>query len=136
MVYIQISASSALPDISASPPFKAVVIVDEGVTADRRSAVGHWLVEAGCLYMMAWGTECSAWQDAVVLANREAFEFGEIPDDRLIITTCHENEAPVDVFWFAKHSAMHPCARLDDVVLVHVSRDARERELTDEYLGA
>lgn len=134
--YVHLTASSPLPDISGLRPFKAIVIVADAIVPDRRAAISEWLVASGCLYMMAWGIECSAWEDAVELANFKAFDFAEIPDDRLVITTWHDNQALTEVFWFAKHTAMHPCCRLGNVLLLHLSPTGREQELTDEYDAA
>jgi len=86
--------------------------------------------------MMAWGIECRSWENSVDLANVEAFDLDEIPDDSLVITTWHQHEPLQEVFWFSKHSAMHPCCRLDKTVLLHLSSNGREREMTDAYLGA
>jgi hypothetical protein len=136
MIYIQLSASGKPPDISAQRPFKGIVVAEAPVTSERQAAISQWLVESGCLYMMTWGEGCSSWNDAVNLANLGMYNFGEIPDDHLVITTCHENEPLKEVFWFAKHTAMHPCFALDNVVLLHLSPVARAQELTDEYTGA
>jgi hypothetical protein len=136
MRYVHLVADVEPPDVSALRPFRAIVIADEAVPDDRRASVARWLVESGCLYMMAWGEECDAWVRAVDYANREVHDFAAIPDTRLVIGTRHENQAPIDVFWFCKHSAMHPCASLDNVVLVHLSREACEREVTAAYLSA
>lgn len=136
MHYVQLTSSGTLPDLSALQPFMAVVIIEDAVTPDHQAAISRWLVATGCRYMMAWGQECRAWGDSVDLANREAFDHEEIPDDRIVITTWHENEPLREVFWFSKHSAMHPCFRLNNVVLLHLSPVPRERELSAEYAGA
>lgn len=134
--YIAVSSSGPLPEIPASRPFKAVLIVEEAVTPERQAAVSRWLVESGCLYLMACGDDCGTWADSVDRANREAFDCDEIPDDRVVITTRHEDEPLKEVFWFSKHTAMHPCFPLDDIVLLHLSPIARQREIVDEYLAA
>jgi hypothetical protein len=140
--YLLLTTSTELPDISALHPFKAVVIVEDTVTPDRQAEISQWLVDEGCLYMMAWGEACRSWEESVDLANLETFDFGEIPDDRLIVTTWHADESLKDVFWFAKHTAMHPCFPLNKTVLLHLApmapmaSKAREKELTDEFAGA
>lgn len=135
ITYLQLSASSELPEFS-SPPFKAVVIAEDSVSPKRRAEISRWLVESGCLYVTVWGTESSAWNDAVNLINLESFGFEKIPDDRLVITTCHERESLSEAFWFSKYSAMHPCAELSDTVLLHLSAAEREQEIRDQYLNA
>lgn len=134
--YIHLGPSRALPEISKSLPFRAVLIVEGGVTPEHRAAVSRWLVEAGSLYVMTWGAECESWADSVHRANLDAFDSDEIPDHAVVMTTAHEHEPLGDVFWFSKHTAMHPCFPLDDILLLHLSPTARERDIIDQYLAA
>jgi len=106
------------------------------MTPDRQAAISRWLIDSGCLYVMATGSECSSWDDSVSLANAEACDSRDIPDDRVVITTLHEDEPLKEVFWFSKYSAMHPCFSLDNVVLLHLSLVERKQELVAEYLVA
>jgi hypothetical protein len=133
MRYLQISDLILPGDLSMQSPFKALVIAEDTAPKEFKAELSRWLVSAGCLYMMAWGEDCRAWQDAVNLANLQAYNFGAIPDDALVITTSHPDELLSDVFWFAKYTAMHPCASLENVVLLHLSADKREAELTTKY---
>jgi hypothetical protein len=134
--YLQSVPSYILPDLSFSHTFKAVVISEAILTTTRQAEISEWLVLSGCLYMMAWGEECRAWQDAVNLANLKAYEFAQIPDDQLVITTSHPDEQLQNVFWFCKHTAMHPCHDLDNTVLLHLGEQNRETEYTDEFIAA
>lgn len=136
MNYIQVTESTELPDISALQPFKAIVIVENTVSPDRQVTISQWLVNSGCLYMMAWGEGCRSWEETVDQANVDAFEQGEIPDASVVITTWHEDELLQDVFWYSKHTAMHPCCDLDNIVLLHLAPKAREQELTDLFENA
>jgi hypothetical protein len=136
MKYIQLTDTAPLPNVAALRPFKAVVIVEATVDAARQAAVSEWLVGSGCLYMMTWGQGCSSWNDAVNLANLEAFNFADIPDTQLVITTCHENQPLHEVFWFSKYTAMHPCFPLDNILLLHLSPMAREAALSADYARA
>lgn len=105
--YLQIQPESALPQISFRKPFRAVVIVEDSVTANWQAQVSAWLVHSGCLFMMAWGEACSSWDDSVDIANLEDFDFGDIPDDQFVMTTWHENQTLNEVFWFSKHCSFH-----------------------------
>jgi hypothetical protein len=67
------------------------------------------------------------------LANREAFVTPEIPDTSLVITTWHEDELLKDVFWFAKHTATHPCCKLDNALLLHLAATQSEQEFGALY---
>jgi hypothetical protein len=136
MKYLQLSPSGTLPELSDLRPFKAVVIVAMPVTPDQQRDISHWLVKSGCLYMMAWGENCIAWAESVQRANRIAFSTPEIPDQSLVITTSHEVEALKDIFWYAKHTAMHPCFKLDNILLLHISTSEDEQKICAEFLAA
>ena len=95
--YLQSVPCCILPDLGFSHAFKAVVISESSLTNARQAEISEWLVLSGCLYMMAWGEGCRAWQDAVNLANLKAYEFAQIPDDQLVITTSHPDFDPAEL---------------------------------------
>ena len=134
--YLQIESTSEMPDISALNPFRAVVIVEENVSLEWQIQISNWLVSSGCLYMMAWGLNCITWDDSVDIANLEQFNHGEIPDDKFVITTWHENEPLKEVFWFSKHSAIHPDVDIKNNLLLHISKQNNEKYLLDKYTKA
>jgi hypothetical protein len=84
--YLAIKPETALPGSAARPPFRAVVIVEATVSPEWQSLVSNWLVRSGCLYVMAWDANCSSWDNSVDMANMEQFDFGEIPEDRFVMT--------------------------------------------------
>ena len=55
---------------------------------------------------MAWGLECSEWDDSVDWAVLEKFDFGKIPDGHFVMTTWHENETLEEALCFAKFDAI------------------------------
>ena len=130
--YIHLAPGAALPSLATSP-FRAVVVIDSPVTPDWQALVSEWLVQAGCLYMMAWGLGCSSWDDSVDFANLEEFSFGDIPDDRFVMTTWHSNAPLKDVFWFSKHTAAHPTIKLDGAILIHIADSPTADELLQAY---
>lgn len=81
--------------------------------------VSRWLVASGCRYMLAWDKECSAWDDAVDEADLERFDYGDIPDEEVVMTTRHEDDDLEEVFWFAKNRARHPAIDLNETLLIH-----------------
>ena len=135
-MYLFLQPESSLPDISGLYPFRCVIIIEEEVPFDWQSLVSKWLVKAGCLYMMAWGKDSSAWHDAVDLAMIEEFNYGNIPEERFMMTTWHENEQLEDVFWFAKNNAFHPNVALRNTLILHISRMNKEKELLAAYAAA
>lgn len=113
-------------------PSRIVVIIEAEVDNIWRARVSDWLVRSGCLYMMAWGADCSAWDDAVDLANLEQFDY-QVPDDRSVMTTWHEDETLQEVFLFAKTCANHSTVEIGHTLLLHISESAREQELMQAY---
>jgi len=136
MRYLLLEPGSNPPDISALRPFRTVVIVDDKPTSEWQALISEWLVESGCLYMMAWGKNCSSWDDSVDSANLAEFNFGDIPEDKFVMTTWHEKDSLSDVFWFSKTNAFHPTVELQNTVILHISRNNRENELLAGYASA
>lgn len=133
--YIHLLPDGFLPEMTNSA-FRAVVIVETEVTAEWRKKVSAWLVRSGCLYMMAWGRDCSLWNDSVDYANLEEFGYGDIPDNRLVMTTWHDKETLKDVFWFCEQTAHHPTVDLNRIILVHVSLVDQKSQMLSGYHDA
>lgn len=102
-------------------PFKAVVIVEEEVSPAWRDLVSERLVSAGCLYMMAWGHECSSWKLSVDIANLEVFEYKDIPEDQFVMTTSHTDEPIEEAFWYAQNLAFHSVVELNHTIILDIS---------------
>ena len=136
MNYIQIKSGIKPPDISAFKPFRSVVIIESIVTSEWQNSISDWLVSSGCLYMMAWGFDCSLWDDSVDYSNLKASNFEEIPEDEFVITTWHDNEPLEEVFWFSKHNATHPSIDIQNTILLHISDSNKEEDLLETYKRA
>lgn len=104
----------ATPPEWACSPYRAIVAVEAAVEADWQARVSDWLVRSGCRYMMAWGIECSGWDDAVDLASLE----GEGAD--FVMTTWHEHDTLAQVFAFCA-IAQHPTLALPHTLVLHVA---------------
>lgn len=127
MKYIQLSGACELPDISCFGKFKSIVVVEEKVSDVRQNEISKWLVDSGCMYMMAWGIDSSSWDDSVDWANIEQFDYAPIPEESSVITTWHEDESLSEVFWFSKFCASHEHHELNLIVL-HISSANKEDE--------
>lgn len=127
--YVRITDGEPLPDIAGFAPFRAVVVLAAPYSDEWQEAVSDWLVASGCLYMMAWGPDCSSWDDSVDFANLRQFDYGEIPDDRFVMTTWHDDEPLSDVFWYAEHCACHDTVDLGSTLIVDISKGDRKAEL-------
>jgi hypothetical protein len=135
-VYIHLEPSGPLPDLAHLSPFRAMVVVEAFVTAAWQDAASSWLVQSGCLYMMAWGQHCSSWDDSVDMANLEHFEFGDIPEDRSVMTTWHTDEPLSEAMSFCKRHATHPTVSLSHTVLLHIAECSDAERLLKEYAEA
>jgi hypothetical protein len=116
-------------------PFKAVLVIDEEVTPEWQAEVSGWLVGSGCLYMMAWGEKCSEWDSSVDDANLQMFDYGEIPEEKFVMTTWHENSSLQEAFWFCERCAMHPSIDLQTYI-IHIGHADRATELIETFRAA
>jgi hypothetical protein len=133
--YIHLAPDSAPPEIAAVPS-KFVVVVEAEVSGEWQQRVSDWIVASGCLYMMAWGRECSTWDDSVDLANIDQWGAGPVPEAGFVVTTWHDDEPLVEVFWFAKSVAQHACIDLVDTIILDISTASRKDELLRLYEAA
>lgn len=131
--YIQIQNNSDLPDIKNLNPFRAVVVIDEAISDEWQIKTSKWLVNSGCLYMMAWGNDCSSWDDSVDYANLEEWNYEEIPEQSSVMTTWHEKDSIEEVFWYAKYSAFHSVVDIKNLVILHISSTSKEKEFINMY---
>jgi hypothetical protein len=128
--YIHLPHGQNPPATGGTRPFRAVVVLEQGTSPEWRAQVSDWLVQSGCLYMMAWGPDSSAWDDSVDRANIAAFDGEEIPDDQFVMTTWHDDEPLSETFWFAVHTACHPTVSIDETLIVDVAPHERRAALT------
>jgi hypothetical protein len=136
VTYLQLKPGEELPELPKLKPYLAILVSEETAYAEWRDIVSKHLVRSGCIYMLAWGNECGAWEDAVDLANLEQFNFGEIPEDELVVTTGQKNETLKDVFEFAKNSAEHSCVEFSNTLILHICSQNKETELLIQYAEA
>ena len=126
--YLFLPNEAALPDLGMERPFVAFLIVRADVTTDWQWAVSQWLVASGCRSMAAWGKDCTTWDDAVDEANLVAHDWGDVPEDRAVMTSWHVDESLEEACWFAKHTAFHPTLSLDRALIVDIATEDREAE--------
>lgn len=134
--YFRIAEGQPLPDLKPFAPYRAVVVLEGKYSYEWQDEVSAWLIRSGCLYMMAWGPDCSSWDDSVDWANLRDFDFGDIPDDRFVLTTWHEHETLEDVFWFAGFCASQGTVELRNTIIVHVSARDEGDEMLERFQHA
>ncbi|MGE5564232.1 MAG: hypothetical protein ACM3ZV_13140 [Bacillota bacterium] len=127
--YVRLAPGDAFPDITQLAPFKAVVVLESDYSRDWQNGVSRWLVESGCRYMLAWGPNCSSWNDSVDWADMEARNY-EDDDSKFVMTTWHENQTLEDVFWQAQFTAnfSYDDVELRNAVIVDISNEDRRFE--------
>ncbi|MGF1623913.1 MAG: hypothetical protein ACFCVH_03440 [Alphaproteobacteria bacterium] len=131
--YVRLEPGSRLPHVSDLEPFKAIVVIERRPTQQWQDEVSRWLVNSGCLYMMAWGPDCGSWDDSVDYANMKAFDYGDIPDISDVMTTWHETDTLAEVFKFAKEWAQHPAVNLDNLLVCHIGTDDRRADFEELF---
>lgn len=129
VVYLHLTPGSELPPLSLER-FRVLVMIESEVTTVWQKAVSDWLVRSGCLYMMAWGLNCSSWDDSVDWANIEQFAFEEIPAESFVLTSWHENDSLEEVMHFCKHFAVHPSVALPTTLLLQISLEAQKEKVS------
>ena len=133
--YVRISEKAGLPAIDQYRPFRAVIVLDATFSDEWQDEVSRWLVDSGCLYMMAWGPECSSWDDSVDYAQIQKYPDGA-PEPDFVMTTWHEEETLESVFWFSRFCASDPYDLIKHSLIVHVGDTDRKAELVALYAQA
>lgn len=131
--YFQLPPECPLPSISKFKPFRAVIVIEEPCSENWQNLVSAWLVQSGCLYMMAWGINCSTWDDSVDLANVDRFNFEDIPEEEFVMTTWHSKEPLKEVLWFSKNLAFHSSVELPHTLILHISSINRQANILADY---
>lgn len=127
--YVHLPAGGPLPSLE-NEPRRVVVLVEQDVDIGWQTAVSDWIVNSGCLFLMAWGRDCSSWDDSVDIANLEQFDFGDIPDEHFVMTTWHDEDTLEDMFVFCLLLATCTGFELPTVTILHISStDQSERIL-------
>ena len=129
IVYVSIPSPAEFCVPAIERPFRCVILQERVVSADERWDISQKIVEAGCLYMMAWGQEGTLWDDSVDHASLARFlPATEVPDDALVMTTWHDKDTLEDLMFFAKYTAAQTYTDLPLRSLLILDLGPRERE--------
>ncbi len=134
--YLHLPPDGDLPAWAGAAHFKAIVVVEAEVMDMTRWEVSRWLVESGCAYALAWGTQAEAWHEAIDDAFLEATDYEEVDDARLLLSTSHEDEDLEEAFWFAKHRATHPAHDLAETLILHIADAPRREQIEASFRDA
>lgn len=124
-----------MPEL-ATVPCRVVVLVEQDVSAEWQDDVSDWIVGFGCRYMMAWGQNCSSWDDSVDWALLRNHDFSDVPDDRFVMTTWHDQETLSEAFEFCIVCAHHPTIDLPTVRIIDITEVERGAEISSRYQQA
>ena len=116
--------------------FKCLILIERDVSGDYRDEVSKALVEAGCLHTLAWGIDCSAWDDSVDWAFLEFHDVNDCPEDQFVMTTWHTDETLEEIVEFAKHCTEYSDVRLDDILILDFADQERGEFIEKLYLAA
>ena len=130
--YIHLPAGTILPETERRLR-RVVVLIEQNATDSWQDEVSDWIVESGCLYMMAWGIDCSSWDDSVDYANLRQFDYEDIPDEDFVMTTWHDDEPISEVFFHCLMCAFHPTIELPLVTILHIVENERREEILKIY---
>ena len=133
--YLHLRPEGPLP-APVGEPFRAAIVADAPVSDGWRKAVSDWLIGGGCLYVVAWGVDCGRWERDADTATLERFDYGEIPDDQFVVTTCHENEPLSEALWFCRECAFPGTVDLERTLILHIAIEPRETSLLSAYREA
>jgi hypothetical protein len=133
--YLHLSPDADLPALEGLRQFKAVVVVEADVHETVMWDVSRWLIASGCLYALAWGKDSEQWREAIEDAALEAVNYEDMPEERRVQVTAHEDDDLEEVFWFAQHRASH-AADLKDTLILHLADTPRREELEAQYRDA
>ncbi len=88
--------------------------------------------------MMAWGVDCSVWDDSVDYAARKLHGPNEVPDENFVMTTWHTNDTLEQVFWYAQFCGNfgYDDQVLDLTLILDIGETWRERELCALFAGS
>lgn len=130
--YVHLRPNGIPPSLPPSP-FCAIIVTEADASEDWRERITKWLVQSGCLCAVAWGRDCEKWHDSVDDANLREFDYGDIPSDRFVMTTWHENKPLEEALWFAGQCAFHPTVMLTNTIIVDVSAEPREAAMLQAF---
>jgi hypothetical protein len=134
--YLHLTPDSDLPALEGLSQSKVVLVIEAEVAEMTMWETSRTLVASGCLYALAWGDQCEAWREAIEDASLEASDYDDVPAERQVISTAHEDEELSEAFWFAKHRAVHPAHELRDTLILHIAATPRRDEIEAEYREA
>ena len=121
---LDVEAQSQLPSrLSLPKPFLCLIAWDsESASTRDLSSVSRRLLEAGAVYICAWGPGCERLHD---ICDEERDVAG-VSSDSVVMTTWHAEESLADALWFLLTAAIPDDAHAEEcLAIVGVSIGSR-----------
>ena len=134
--YQFIPTDTAFPIPKEMTKFKCLILIERKVSHEYQWEVSKALIEAGCLYSLAWGIDCTTWDDSVDWAFLEHYGYGEYPEDKHVMTTWHENDTLQETIEFAKSCTQYSDVKLDDILVLDFRAEQRASSIEELYANA
>ena len=116
--------------------FKCLILIEREVSREFQWEVSKALVKAGCLFSLAWGIDCTSWDDSVDYAFLEHYNYGEYPEDKFVMTTWHDGGSLQETIEFAKFCTKYSDVKLDDILVLDFGTQERENLVEELYSKA
>ncbi len=109
IAYLELAANQdILYDLPKHPYIAILAIYNNSITPDWQNQCADWIVNSKyCYQAMAWGYECSSWDDALDFSYLESCNYF-VNDDYDFMTTWHQNQKLEDVIEFAEFCVRFP----------------------------
>lgn len=130
--YIYLPTDTPVPIPPEMTAFKCLILIEREVGENYRHDVSKSLIEAGCLYSLAWGQDCTLWDDSVDWAFLERHNYEDVPEEKFVMTTFHSNETLEEVIEFTKRCTEYSPVDLEDILILDFA--AKERETAIKQL--
>lgn len=113
-----------------------LVINDPSITAEEQVKLSQAFVEQGCRYALCFGHNCSTWDDSIDLAPTLSSENFDLPEDRFVMTTWHENEPLSDVVDFFIQNTGFDNLVFQQYLVLFLGADQARKQAVVERIGA
>lgn len=111
-------------DLPETPYVLVIAIHSQNVEKEWRYTCCDWIVKSKqCYWALAWGYDCSLWDDALDCSYLEFCNYELLDDeDYQLMTSWHENETLEDLIEFAETVSMNtlPEQNIYQIVILNI----------------
>ena len=134
--YLRLPENGALPTLPNVGQLGVAIVADIPVSNSRQNEIANWLYSSGCRYASTWGVDCSIWHDAMDWAEIAVWP-NDVPDNKFMMTTWHEDEPLDEMFWFIGNAARtYDDKALDHILILNIGDTDRDLELRTKFAKA